>query len=172
MQMFLALIAAVTAAFAGGGIAYGLRKLSKERLPKWITPVGAGLAMLATTVSLEYTWARGVMATLPEGTQMVATREQKAWYQPWTFVQPWIKGFVAVNPADIVETVDGSNIFAVQTLIYERWSPAMIRPVLVDCAQSQRAELDPSITFDADGLPQNATWLPVGQDDPLVRATC
>ncbi len=172
MQMFLVLIAAMSSAFAGAGIAYALRRLLGERIPKWFVPAGAGLAMILTTISLEYGWARGVMATLPEGTVMVVTREQQAAWQPWTYVKPWIKGFVAVNPADIVETMDGSGQWVVQTLIHERWQPAIIKPVLVDCETPARAEISPDTRFDAAGRAENVSWFTVTADDPLIVASC
>jgi hypothetical protein len=172
MQMFLVLIAALSSAFAGAGIAYGLRRLIGERIPKWFVPAGAGLAMILTTISLEYSWARGVMATLPSDTVMIATREQRAAWQPWTYVKPWIKGFVAVTPSETVETVEGSGQWVVQTRLHERWQPAIIKPILVDCTTPARAEIFPTTSFDADGRAENADWLAVSPDDPLIAVVC
>ena len=47
--MVFELIATIVAGFAGAGVALLLNKIFGGRLPRWIMPVAAGAAMLATT---------------------------------------------------------------------------------------------------------------------------
>ena len=72
---------------------------------------------------------------------IVSEREQQAWYQPWTFVRPWVRGFIGYSPSETVETAEGSGIYVVQLRGQERWQPQIVRPNLVDCEGGRRAEI-------------------------------
>lgn len=172
MQMFLTLVATVFAGLAGAGIAMLLRRASGGRLPKWLTPVGAGAAMLAATISQEYSWYQATLDAMPDDTVVIVEREQQAWWQPWTFVQPFVQAFIAFQPSETTETAAGSGILVAQTQIRERWQPGVVKPVLVDCGGNRRAELFPTTEFDEEGHPTNADWLTVPEDDALIRAVC
>lgn len=172
--MFWMLITAFIAGFAGAGIGLLLRTLTRKRLPKGIVPICAGLAMLAATVGQEYGWADGVRSTMPEDLVILSTREQQAWYQPWTYIRPWVRGFVSYSPSETVETAAGSGIHAVQLRIQERWQPQIIRPVLVDCGAGRWADVTPDMSFTDAGEPVDARWREGRPDDPvpIVGAVC
>ena len=173
--MFWILVSVFTAGFAGAGIGFLLRNLTRGRLPKGIIPVCAGLTMLIATVGLEYGWDRGVRSTMAEDLVIISTREQQAWYQPWTMIQPWVRGFIAFSPSENVETVPGSGILAVQLRIQERWNPQIIRPALVDCTTNRWTDLTINTQFDDAGLPIDAIWRSspeTGPADPIVGAVC
>lgn len=156
--MLWTLIAAVFAGLAGAGIGMGLRKFSGGRLPKGIMPVCAGAAMLASTFAMEYAWFPNNLDDLPADAVVLSTREVQAFYQPWTYVTPWVRGFIAFSPGDTVETANGSNIFVIQAHVRERWQPAIIRPALVDCTQMARADIAADTTFTDAGMPEGVTW--------------
>ena len=170
--MFWTLLTAFVAGFAGAGVGLALRHLSRQRLPKGIIPVSAGLAMIVATVGLEYGWYSNVLDTMPADTVVISERTQQAWYQPWTFVNPWVRGFIAHSPSESVETADSSGILAVQVRIHERWQPEVVMPILVDCANTRRAEVNAETDFTADGQPTNATWLVVEATDPILHSVC
>ncbi len=170
--MFWALITAVFAGFSGAGIALLLRHLSGKRLPKGIIPVGAGLGMIVATIGLEYGWYDGVRSTMAEDLVVISERQQQAWYQPWTYVEPWVRGFIGYSPSETVETAPGSGILVVQMRRQERWQPQMVLPALVDCDLERRAEILPETEFDAAGQPENVIWRDVGGDDPIIAAVC
>jgi|SRR6056297_1633640 hypothetical protein len=170
--MFWTLLTVFIAGFAGAGIGMMLRHLTRNRLPKGIIPICAGLTMIAATIGQEYGWYENVLDTLPADTVVIFERQQQAWYQPWTFVQPWVRGFIGYSPSDTVETAAGSGILVVQTQLHERWNPAIVKPVLVDCGESRRADILQDTDFDDAGQPMNAGWLAVGNDDPIIAAVC
>jgi hypothetical protein len=82
--MFWALLTALVAGVAGAGIGLGLRTLTRNRLPKGIIPICAGLAMIVATVGTEYGWYPNVVRTMAPDLVIISQREQQAWYQPWT----------------------------------------------------------------------------------------
>jgi hypothetical protein len=170
--MFWTLVTVLFSGLAGAGIGLVLRSLTRKRLPKGIVPVCAGLTMIAATVALEYGWESGVRATMAEDLVIVSTREQQAWYQPWTLVRPWVRGFIAYSPAETVETAPGSGIVAVQLRIQERWQPQIVRPALVDCAGARWTDLIATTEFTETGEPVDVTWRETGPDDPIVSAVC
>jgi len=172
MQMFLTLIAVFIAGLGGAGIAMALRKLTRLDLPGWLTPVAAGGAMLFATVSMEYSWAGATLDTMPADSVVVSERLQQVWWQPWTFVRPWAKGFISFSPSEVRETAENSGILVVQTQLRERWQPGLVKPILVDCDGLRRAEILPETAFDADGQPTNANWFTVGADDALLAPVC
>jgi len=170
--MFWTLLTAFIAGFAGAGIGLLLRHISGKRLPKGIIPVAAGLAMIVSTVGLEYGWYQNVLDTMPADTQVISERRQQAWYQPWTYVSPWVRGFIAHSPSETVPTAEGSDILAVQIRVQERWQPEIVMPILVDCAGNRRAEIQPDTDFAEDGTPTNASWIDTEAADPILQSVC
>jgi hypothetical protein len=170
--MFWTLITVFISGFAGAGVGLVLRHLSRNRLPKGVIPVAAGIAMIAATIAQEYAWEDGVRRTMPADLVTVSTREQQAWYQPWTFIRPWVRGFISFSPAETVETAPGSGLLAVQLRLQERWQPQMIRPALVDCANARWTDITPAMAFTEDGFPVEAIWRETGAEDPVIRAVC
>jgi hypothetical protein len=170
--MFWALLTALVAGVAGAGIGLGLRALTRNRLPKGIIPICAGVAMIVATVGTEYGWYPNVVRTMAPDLVIISQREQQAWYQPWTYVRPWVRGFVGYSPSETVETAEGSGIYVVQVRGQERWQPQIVRPILVDCSGSRRAEFRPETEISDDGEPTNAEWLDVPSDDPTISAVC
>ncbi|MEO1190053.1 MAG: hypothetical protein AAFW60_13380, partial [Pseudomonadota bacterium] len=68
--MIFELIAVVVAGFAGAGVALLLNKVVGGRLPRWIIPIAAGLAMFATTIAHDYCWYERTAASLPDGLEV------------------------------------------------------------------------------------------------------
>lgn len=170
--MFWMLVTALFAGLAGAGIGLVLRKASRGRLPAGTVPVAAGITMIVATVGLEYGWYDGVRATMADDLVVLSTREQQAWYQPWTFVQPWVRGFIGYSPSETVATAPGTEIFAVQLRMQERWQPQTVLPVVVDCTQGRWADITPEMDFTEDGQPTDAQWRPSDPAFPIVEAVC
>ena len=103
------LIAAIVAAVAGAGIALLLRSLTRNRLPKWIIPVFAGLGMLSYTIYFEYTWFDTKQARLPEGSVVVSAEKGEMLWRPWTmkFPMPLVYTVLDGANAQIEETDKG-----------------------------------------------------------------
>ncbi|MEM8759622.1 MAG: hypothetical protein AAGE83_04750 [Pseudomonadota bacterium] len=95
--MFLELLATVVAGFACAGVVMLANAVSGRRLPRWLTPVAAGVGMLGMTISNEYSWFDRTAARLPEGVEVATTVEERSWLRPWTRIHPYTKRFVAVD---------------------------------------------------------------------------
>lgn len=95
------LVAAVSAALAGAGIALVLRNLSRNWLPKWIIPVFAGLGMLGYTIHYEYTWFETTQARLPAGSVVVSSEEGDMLWRPWTQLYPMPLAYTVLDGANV-----------------------------------------------------------------------
>ena len=170
--MFWTLVTVFIAGFAGAGIGFLLRTITRRKLPKGVVPICAGLTMIVATVGQEYGWEQGVRSTMAEDLVIISTREQQAWYQPWTQIRPWVRGFIAYSPSETVETADGAGIYAVQLRIQERWQPQTVMPIVVDCGNLRWTDLTPDMRFSDTGEPEGASWRESGPDDPVVSTVC
>jgi hypothetical protein len=109
---------------------------------------------------------------MPADLVIISTREQQAWYQPWTFVQPWVRGFISYSPSETRETAEGSGLLVAQLRLQERWQPQMIRPALVDCGNRRWTDLTGSMEFTDTGHPVEAIWREDQGDDPILTTIC
>lgn len=170
--MLWTLISVILAGAAGAGIGVALRKMSGNRLPGGLPPVLAGVLMLVATVGQEYAWYPNNLNDLPTDAVVLSEREQQAAWQPWTYISPWVRGFVAYSPSEMVETAENSGMFVIQVHLRERWQPGIIRPVLVDCTTFRRGDVSAETVFDDAGQPDGVDWVGRGLDDPVISAVC
>ena len=170
--MFLELIATIFAGIACAGLAMLLNVLTGRRLPKWITPVAAGLGMLGTTMSNEYTWFSRTADSLPEGLEIAVTVDEQSWFRPWTQLWPYTKRFVAVDTgtARVNENLPDQKL--ADLYFFGRWSPINQAPVLFDCANARSALLIDGAEFAADGTVPDADWQSMPADDPILKLVC
>ena len=170
--MFITLIATLAAGFLGAGCVMLLRFVFKDRVPRWATPVAAGSFMLAATISSEYAWFPQASANLPEGVEVVVTRERQAAWQPWTYLRPYVSSFVALDGESIRTNEADEGLRIVDLYIFTRWQSTQQLQVAVDCTQGLRADPADGIEMDGDGRPTGVTWRNVEEGDPLFGAAC
>lgn len=170
--MFIELIGVFMAGIAVAGVVMLLNIATGRRLPRWLIPVAAGLAMIGTTISNEYSWFDRTSGTLPEGFEIAQTVEDRSFYRPWTYARPFISRFVAVD----VATMRTNDAFPDQRMVtlyfYGRWSPINSGPVVFDCAGNRRADLIDGVEFGADGALPDDAWRVLAPDDPVLLTTC
>ena len=170
--MFIELIGTFIAGIAGAGLVMLINHVLRGRLPRWFAPVAAGLAMLLTTISSEYSWFSRTKDTLPEGMVVAQTVESKAFYRPWTYVQPFTERFVAIDTATIQRHPDQPDMKLAQAYFFGRWAPVNKLPVLTDCAEGRRAALADGITFEKGGAVTGAQWVAASKGDPIISTIC
>ncbi|WP_350334566.1 hypothetical protein [Coralliovum pocilloporae] len=170
--MFFELIAAFAGGLAGAGILMLLRNLSGGRLPRWLVPVAAGLAMIGVTVANEYGWYSRTSASLPEGVVVARTVEDRAIWRPWSYVIPFVSRFIAVDTASVRtnEALPGQRI--VDLLVMGRWAPPRRLRAVFDCNDGKRADLVDGVEFGADGALVGAVWYETGLDEPVTAVAC
>ncbi len=170
--MFLELIATIVAGIAAAGIMMVVTRASGGRLPKWLTPVAAGAAMIAATIANEYGWYSRTAQSLPDDFMIVDTVESKAFYRPWTYVRPFVDRFAALDTQSVRRHEEAPAMRMADMYFFGRWAPVNKLRVLADCAASRRAALTEGVSLHPDGTASGAAWTPVPLDDPLVSTIC
>ncbi|MEX3015011.1 hypothetical protein [Gymnodinialimonas hymeniacidonis] len=170
--MFIELIATAFAGIACAGIAMLLNRITGRRLPRWLTPVAAGLGMLAMTISNEYTWFDRTAEELPEGIEIAMTVENQSWFRPWTRAYPYVERFVAVDTGTARTNEALPDQRLADLYFFGRWSPVNQAPMLFDCAEARSALLIDGADFAADGTVTDAAWEQMPEDDPILTLVC
>lgn len=163
--MFLELIAVLFAGFAGAGLMLLAARVSGGRLPKWVVPLGAGAAMIGTTISSEYSWYARTASALPPELTVAQSVPARAWWRPWTFAVPMTERFVAVNTDTLLDNADQPGLYLAQVYFFGRWKPVTQLQVMVDCPGARRA--DPTLGDDSPPV-----WRDTGAEDPIVKTVC
>jgi len=170
--MFITLIATIAAGFLGAGCVMLLRFVIKDRVPRWATPIAAGSFMLAATISSEYAWYGNAVSGLPDGFEIVDTRERQAAWQPWTYLRPYTVSFVALDGESTRINSGDADLKIVDLYIFTRWQSTRQLQMAVDCGLGRRADPAEGIEMDSEGRPEGVTWRDVGAEDPLFGAAC
>ena len=163
--MFLELIAVIIAGIAGAGVMMLIARMTGGRVPKWLVPLAAGAAMLATTISSEYSWYSRTSDALPDGVEVVQTVEGTAFYRPWTYLVPYTERFIALDTGNVRANSDNAALLMADVYFFQRWSTVRSVELMVNCATGQRA--DPALGDGGDPV-----WRDTPQDDPIVTGVC
>ncbi len=170
--MFLELIGTIFAGFAFAGIVMVLNKLTGGLLPRWATPVAAGLGMIGMTIASEYSWYDRTRDTLPDSLAVIQEVESRAFYRPWTYAVPFVDRFAAIDTVSVKTNDQVPDQRLVDLYFFGRWSPVSKLPVAVNCAEYRRASLADGAEFGDDGQLLNADWITAETGDPIIEATC
>lgn len=162
------LIAAIFAGLGCAGIAMLLRKLSGQRLPRWIIPVFAGLGILGYQIYQEYSWFEHKQQLLPPGAQVVSSEKRSMVWRPWTFLFPITNAFSVVENTTASEA--GSNdVVTFQLYHFERAYPdrVSLHPSLLNCTTRELVPLDQE-----NGRPLVKDMRLLDEDSPLYQHQC
>lgn len=170
--MFFELIGTIVAGVAAGLIIWAINRAMGGRLPSWLVPVAAGVAMLLATISSEYSWFSRTKNTMPEGMVVAQTVEDTAFYRPWTYARPFVSRFVAVDQATARMHPEHPGQRIVDLVFYGRWARTAKIPMLFDCAEGRRADIVDGVEFGAGGGVKNADWRDLTPEDPVLMAAC
>lgn len=170
--MFFELVGTVVAGIACAGIVMLVNRILGRRLPRWLTPVAAGLGMIGMTISNEYSWFERTAAQLPTGLEVAVTVEEQSWLRPWTQVAPYTKRFIAVDMANARRHEDFPTQRLLNLYFFGRWSPVSQAAMLIDCTGARSAMLGSGTDIAADGSIADTLWEVVPSDDPLLKLAC
>lgn len=169
--MFLELIATIFAGFAVAGIVMLVGRLSGGRLPKWLAPVAAGLAMIGVTITSEYGWYDRSRAALPEGIVVAETGENRSLYRPWTYVVPFVERFAAIDTSTAKTHPALPGQYLTEVYFFGRWAPVSSLSVRLDCDRWRRAVVTSENAFEVDN-DQRVDWIAPPPEDGLLTTFC
>lgn len=162
------LIAAIFAGLGSAGIAMLLRKISGQRLPRWIIPAFAGLGILGYQIYQEYSWFEHKQQLLPSEAQVISSEQRSMVWRPWTFLFPITNAFTVVDDS-IASESDNSDVVSFQLYHFERAYPdrVSIHPSLLNCTTRELVPLDQE-----NGRAQVEDMRLLDEDAPLYQHHC
>lgn len=170
--MFMELIATIIAGIGAAGLVMLLNRTIGNRLPRWFAPVAAGAAMLAATISSEYSWYSRTSNSLPEGMVVAETVESKAMYRPWTYVTPFVERFMVVDVATARRNPAQPGVVLVDLIFFGRWQQVQKLAVMFDCENNRQTLVPEEVNFDENGALKGAKWGPIPADESALVIAC
>ncbi len=170
--MLFILIATLAVGLAAGGLVWGVRRLTGNRLPRYAMPIAAGFAMFAFVLWNDYSWFERMVASLPDDTRVARTYTDLSLWRPWTYLVPRINRFAAVDLAAARRHPDHPDLVLAEVVLLTRLEPELRVRQLFDCARWRRGDLTAETRFADDGRLDGVRWSRPDPEDPLVRAAC
>lgn len=170
--MTFELLAVIVAAFFGAGIGLMLQWLSGRRLPRWIVPALAALAMLGVAIFNEYNWFARLRGGLPEGVVIARTVPARVPWRPWTLLWPLTEEAWLVDTRRSLRHPADESLVITQVWRFARWQGSREAMVAFDCRAGGRVDLREGVRFTDAGVLEGGEWTSVPQDDPILRAAC
>ncbi len=170
--MFFELIAAVVAGGFAAGVVMLLNRLVGGRLPRWLMPIAAGLAMIGYTIAMEYTWFSRTSSSLPPGVEVTDTHEADNFWRPWTYIAPVTDRFLAVDTTNIRTNDSVPHQRIADLIAFGRWQTPKVAPMVFDCDARRNAPMLDTVTLDASGAVENAQWAPIQEGDLTLSTVC
>lgn len=143
--MLWTILAIVVAGLGAAGIAMLLRKLSGNRLPKWIIPALGGLGMLSYQIYYEYSWFEHQLQRQPAESVLVASETGEVFWRPWTFFWPMTTAFTVLDTKSLLrESAPSSNVVAFNLYRFEKQHIDRVnhQPHLLNCSTAELLPLD------------------------------
>ncbi len=170
--MFLEFVATIAMGFAAAGIILLLNKVLRGRLPRWVMPAAAGVAMIGYVIWSEYSWLSRMTNSFPDGVEVASVNYESSFYRPWTYAAPMANRLVAVDTRMTRRNEGLPDLVMTRIVLRGRWEQGADIPVIYDCASARRAELTSDVALAADGSPVGAEWHALPADDPALRIAC
>jgi hypothetical protein len=143
--MLWTILAIGIAGLGAAGIAMLLRKLSGNRLPKWIIPALGGLGMLSYQIYYEYSWFEHQLQRQPAESVLVASETGEVFWRPWTFFWPMTTAFTVLDSKSLLrEDAAASNVVAFNLYRFEKQHVDRVshQPHLLNCSTAELLPLD------------------------------
>ncbi|MFP6800980.1 MAG: hypothetical protein VCA39_17935 [Pseudomonas sp.] len=143
--MLWTILAIVVAGLGAAGIAMLLRKLTGNRLPKWIIPACGGLGMLAYQIYYEYSWFEFQLQRQPAESVVVASETGEVFWRPWTFYWPMTTAFTVLDSKSLLRQGAAANdVVAFNLYRFEKQHVDRVshQPHLLNCTTAELLPLD------------------------------
>jgi hypothetical protein len=170
--MFMILIGAILVGISAAAISMLPFRLMGRKTPKGLPPIAAGLSLVAFVLWNDYSWFDRTAGELPDRVAVVEKFGYSAAIQPWTLVWPRTNRFSAIDRATIRRNEALPGYAMAEVVFVQRYQPTLRTTQFFDCTGMRRADLVNDTRFSEDGMPENAVWVALDEDDAMLEIVC
>ena len=162
------LVAVLILGLCMGALAYALRRLSRNRLPKWWIPVFASVGMMGYLAFYDYTWYDFKRGQLPEGAVVIRESRDSAFFRPWSYFYPSVSAFTIVDGKYAASTQDQQRLveYFEYTFRKDPVEGLDTQSYVLNCARRER------VAFDRARGSLSGAVETVAEDHPVYRQAC
>lgn len=147
---------------------YLLRKITGNRLPKWLVSAAAGLAMLTYLAYYDYTWYDFKRSQLPVDTKLIAEQRATSFLKPWSYVVTPVSAFTIFDGRS--QTSEQNGQLLVEYILYtfhkDPIEQLTTQAYLLNCNLLERAVLAKEENA------QQITVKKIERNDPMYQQLC
>lgn len=151
-----------------GGIMFFLRKLSRNRLPKWLISVSAGVAMFGYLAYYDYSWFEFKSGQMPSDASIVSTQQNTSFLRPWSYIRASTNAFTVFDGRS--RTVEQNGQILVEYYLYTfRKDPIEgvdTHSHLMNCSLMER------VVFDKEDPEQTMKMEKLSPSDKMYQKLC
>lgn len=151
-----------------GGLMFLARKLSRNRLPKWLISASAGAAMIGYLAYYDYSWFEFKSGQLPDEARIVATYQTKSFFRPWSYVSPSTNAFTVFDGRSQRVEQDGQMLvgYFLYTFHKDPLERLETHSYLINCDRMERATIDKTQSEKAPKIHK------INPSDPIYQELC
>jgi hypothetical protein len=169
--MALELLGSLFVALTLGLLVWALRRRWTD-IPRWATPVAAGLGLILTTLWMEYTWFDRVSGALPSDFVVTNPETTASPLRPWTYAIPLVGRFTALDASKLARHPARDALVVAPVFGFARWQNPKNALMVFDCAGQRRVPVVEGMEIGADGTLTGAEWQVLDIMDGLQEAAC
>lgn len=162
------LLAVFIFGICAGSLAFLFIKISRNKLPKWLIPVSAGLGMFSYLAYYDYTWFDFKSSQLPKGSVIVEEKRQNHFFRPWSYLLPPVSAFVVLDGT--VKDIQQQGHTLVEYIHYEFINDYTerleSRSYVLNCTTGEQ------LSVPQNGKPTQSTVEFVARDSLLYQQLC
>ncbi|HEX5513765.1 MAG TPA: hypothetical protein VFY81_05175 [Gammaproteobacteria bacterium] len=138
------LIAVFIMGLCAGGLMFLLRKLSRNRLPKWLISVSAGAAMIGYLAYYDYSWFPFKSGQMPRDASIISTQQNKSFFRPWSYFWPSTNAFTVFDGRSKRGEQNGETLveYYLYTFYKDPIERAETHSYLMNCSLMERVIFD------------------------------
>ncbi len=162
------LLAVLVTGLTLGALAFALRKMTGNRLPKWLIPACAAAGMLGYLAYYDYSWYEFKLGQLPEGSVVIAQGRDTSLLKPWSFVHPAVDSFVVFDGKHTALKQDQQWLVEYFEYVFHKDPIERLetRAFVLNCGTRER------VAFDRDTRQARGPLETISRDSPVYRSAC
>ncbi|SFR40713.1 hypothetical protein SAMN05216203_0005 [Marinobacter daqiaonensis] len=166
--MFWNFVATIVCGLGAAGIAMGIRAATRNKAPRWLIPVFAGLGMMGFQIYMEYNWYDHMTTRMPPESVVVSTEAQAEFWRPWSFFYPQINRITVLDTSSVRRSAASPETVRLQLHHFRQTYGGRVSSGtwLLNCPSRELVALDEN------GKPDTSEARRLGPQDALFQRVC